>query len=95
MSKVLYPFHTQTFTEHPCQTIFFYCFRVFLANINETAIFSAGLGNTFFGLLQRFSPFHENFRIKDVDMLRFSSQKVVNLSGTQHSSFVLNPDCFH
>lgn len=33
------------------------------------------------------SPFYENFRIKDFDMLRFSSQKIVNLSGTQHSSF--------
>lgn len=60
---------------------------VFLANINETAILSAGLRNKFLCIPQRFSLFHENFRIKDFDMFRFSSQKIVNLSGTQHSSF--------
>lgn len=42
----------------------------------------------FFCLPQRFSLFHENFKFKDFGMLRFSSQKIVNLSGTQHLSWV-------
>lgn len=78
---MLYTFHPQTSTEHPIRQFFF------PANVNETGNFSAGLGNTFFCLPQRFSPFHENFGIKDFDTLKFSSQKIVNLSGTQHSSF--------
>lgn len=66
-----------------CQTIKFFS----PPNVIETDYFSTGLGSTFFCLPQRFSPFHENFRIKEFDMLRFFSQKIVNLSGTQCSSF--------
>lgn len=74
---MLYTFHPQASTEHPVTQFFFQQMSM------KQPIFLQGWEI-------HFSVFHkdlDNFRIKDFDMLRFSSQKIVNLSGTQHSSF--------
>lgn len=78
---MLYTFHPQAFIEDSVR--FFFPYQLSM----KQPISLQGWEVHFSVFHKGLSPFYENFRIKDFDMLRFSSQKIVNLSGTQHSSF--------